>query len=690
MQTTALQIGGHRYEGKRMKDEKTLRTMLVALVLIVPVTLIILAGGAPAAYEEAQVIDGSNPEAGDDLTEFHLMEVPEGFIGITVFEDLMAINEDETSLNGNYILMNDITFSDENNDVFVPIGRGYNSFTGTFNGNGYVIKGMNIERNDTSHVGLFGRTDGAEIYGLSVKESTITLSGALFVGNIVGYAMDSVIRDCYNDGDIIVNTTSRYGEAYTGGIVGTSYRTSIENCRNAGNITVTSAVNNYAEICSGGIAGLAYYTSIENCRNTGTISSDASFSYNENVSTGGIAGYAYITVIDDCHNAGPVDSILKGTNPYASTGGISGFGLIEMTIRDSSNTAPVTAVMEAGKPGDGYSAANMMVGGIIGNVYGEMVMERSRNTAPVTGTSVSYGEYALSYSSAGGLIGFLGGSLMMKECYNAGEVRMTSTASAYVDPIKWNIADSASYSSATAGGVIGNLMDPAIIRDCYNTGDIAAETTATAYGKYSSAYEEANAGGIVGHMENSSTVLVENCYSAGDTTVSAEGSRDHVYTGGIVGSTDRSTLVITHCYFVGTSGDTLCGNVQDTEVVNDIASGDKASGVKSEDQMKKLLEDILEEGSVYYTGEGGWDFHDVWTVIEGKNSGYPMLISVLDLDMYADASSADDVSADGSFGPQHPVRTDGMSHDMILWALFTVTITLLGLIVTLYGYRIRE
>jgi hypothetical protein len=30
-------------------------------------------------------------------------------------------------------------------------------------------------------------------------------------------------------------------------------------------------------------------------------------------------------------------------------------------------------------------------------------------------------------------------------------------------------------------------------------------------------------------------------------------------------------------------------------------------------------------GSIYYTGDGGWDFEKTWTMIDGENGGYPVL-----------------------------------------------------------------
>ena len=61
--------------------------------------------------------------------------VPEGWIGVYTVEDLDAVRHD---LNGKYILMNDLIFTEEDG-VFTPIGSYEEPFMGQFDGNGYVI-----------------------------------------------------------------------------------------------------------------------------------------------------------------------------------------------------------------------------------------------------------------------------------------------------------------------------------------------------------------------------------------------------------------------------------------------------------------------------------------------------------------------------------------------------------------------
>ena len=67
--------------------------------------------------------------------------VPEGWVGIYTVEDLDNIRHD---LDGQYILMNDLSFAD-GDAPFTPIGSRQEPFTGRFDGNGHVIRGLTIE-----------------------------------------------------------------------------------------------------------------------------------------------------------------------------------------------------------------------------------------------------------------------------------------------------------------------------------------------------------------------------------------------------------------------------------------------------------------------------------------------------------------------------------------------------------------
>ena len=68
-------------------------------------------------------------------------EVPEGWTGIYTVSDLDRIRD---NLNGKYILMNDLAFT-ESDGAFTPIGTQAEPFMGQFDGNGYVIRNLTID-----------------------------------------------------------------------------------------------------------------------------------------------------------------------------------------------------------------------------------------------------------------------------------------------------------------------------------------------------------------------------------------------------------------------------------------------------------------------------------------------------------------------------------------------------------------
>lgn len=235
--------------------------------------------------------------------------VPEGWVGIYTVEDLDSIRND---LDGQYILMNDLTFAD-GDAPFTPIGSRQEPFTGQFDGNGHVIRGLVIEveqetpeirireqiANGVLHsytyhdvnptifnietqkvkpvwAGLFGYCGGEYavetpyrgiISNLGIENARMTISNAssLSAGFIAGRA--TYLAGCYvKDSTITVSGYTR-GEAdkapvyiYAGGLIGDAEL--VDSCYTQ-NINVTAT--NFDELDTtpynffiGGLAGDAY------------------------------------------------------------------------------------------------------------------------------------------------------------------------------------------------------------------------------------------------------------------------------------------------------------------------------------------------------------------------------------------------------------------------------------------------
>ncbi|MGI6143621.1 MAG: GLUG motif-containing protein, partial [bacterium] len=119
-----------------------------------------------------------------------------------------------------------------------PIGSGDEPFTGSFDGNGRIIRTLYINREDEDCIGLFGVTGlGSSLRSIKLEE--VKIRGRNYVGGLVGLIYEGNIDDCYVSGTV-------RGEKDTGGLVGLA-SCIIRNCYT--NCTVGGADN------AGGIAG---------------------------------------------------------------------------------------------------------------------------------------------------------------------------------------------------------------------------------------------------------------------------------------------------------------------------------------------------------------------------------------------------------------------------------------------------
>ena len=202
-------------------------------------------------------------------------------IGLEWFRD--KVNSGEYGLCA--VLTVDITLdSSEAWTPIVPDNTHY--YTGTFDGKGHTISGLNVT-GEFVYAGLFGTVKDGTIKSLTVAGKVSPSNSQCIVGGIVGYASNAVIKNCSNHCSVTGRTTS-----IIGGIAGFNSSGAIIDCYNVGTI---SGIN-YAEAI-GGIVGSNSGT-ISNCYNVGTVSNDTS--------VGEIAG----------HNNGTVENCyyLAGTN----------------------------------------------------------------------------------------------------------------------------------------------------------------------------------------------------------------------------------------------------------------------------------------------------------------------------------------------------------------------------------------
>jgi hypothetical protein len=243
--------------------------------------------------------------------------------GISTAEQFNAIRN---NLGGTYFLLNDISLSGYPN--WTPIGTSDAPFTGSLNGNGHKITGLQISRNSKVQ-GLFGRNDGT-IEKLFVENASISVSSQS--GIIAGHNYGT-IRNCATSGTI--QTYSYSVISCLGGIAGANVGL-IDQCWSNANVQtdyISTSVINYF----GGIAGQQTAE--------GTISNSYFCGYVAGSRSSGLVGFTQGTV-RYCYTVGRV---YTGGDTWARPT----FGELgtPYSVKDNGNVAQQKLLSR-----DGYSA----------------------------------------------------------------------------------------------------------------------------------------------------------------------------------------------------------------------------------------------------------------------------------------------------------------------------------------------
>jgi len=177
--------------------------------------------------------------------------------------DLDTIRDD---MYGIYILMNDLDSITAGYDELAgptanggagwqPIGTPADQlFTGIFDGQGYEIRDLFINRPGENWVGLFGSVDvGGVIQNVGVVNASVT--GGEYVGGLVGENFIGSLGNSYSSGNVT-------GKKSVGGLVGINEGGSVSDCYFSGNVTGGEHV--------GGLAGYSAGT-VSNCHSIGSV-----------------------------------------------------------------------------------------------------------------------------------------------------------------------------------------------------------------------------------------------------------------------------------------------------------------------------------------------------------------------------------------------------------------------------------
>lgn len=272
-------------------------------------------------------------------------------IDIDSIDELQQIgNHPGYPLSGTYTLTQDLLAAEtsgwNNGAGFAPIGH----FSGVFDGQGHVIKGLVINRQDVDNVGLFSFVIG-EIKNLELTGGSIV--GKDFVGALVGVNY-GIITACRV-------TCSVSGSSHVGGMVGGCNGGTVTACCASGS-TSGSLLN------IGGLFGVCGDPRISLCYTEGEVSG--------RVQVGGLAGSVNRgTLISDCYaraevsgsdlvggfigfNDGEVTACYAAGTVFGSFFGLAGgnTGTFTSSYWDMESTG-----QSEGNGGEGRSTAEMAV-----------------------------------------------------------------------------------------------------------------------------------------------------------------------------------------------------------------------------------------------------------------------------------------------------------------------------------------
>jgi hypothetical protein len=238
-------------------------------------------------------------------------------IEIRDWYDLHAIRN---NLGGDYILMNDL---DSTTAGYIELasetangGRGWEpigtsdetsdkQFTGSFNGQGYEIRDLFINRPDENYVGLFTHITWIRyIDNVGVVENVgvvnADVTGSAQVGILVGHN-EGLVNNSYSSGSVTgkervgglvgwnqatlsnsYSTCTVTGDSSVGGLVGDNwyYRGILSNSYSTGSVTGSTQV--------GGLVGVNFYGNVTHSYSTGSVTGSTQ--------VGGLVGYNKATV----------------------------------------------------------------------------------------------------------------------------------------------------------------------------------------------------------------------------------------------------------------------------------------------------------------------------------------------------------------------------------------------------------
>jgi hypothetical protein len=298
------------------------------------------------------------------------------------------------------------------------------SFRGNYDGNGYTINNLLIERLVESNLGLFGSILGCKINNVRLINFLINSEGSGPIGGISGMAYENDVSGCYSEGKI-------FGHSEIGLLFGFFEQNSISDCHVKGEITATGSY-------IGGLVGLCSITdSITNC------SADVKL-YADRLMVGGMLGLSIALGVFSKNSSNC--EIVAADEAAGCSGGLIGSlnsDLLNCIISECFSTGTIDAKFD------------VATGGLIGdiNIFTSPVMiDNSYSIANVQGNN-----------AVGGFVGLIDENTIIKDCYSNGQVTGNFDVGGFIGKIDslntvtiinsyWNMETSGQTTSAAGEG----------------------------------------------------------------------------------------------------------------------------------------------------------------------------------------------------------------------------------------------
>lgn len=289
---------------------------------------VVIINGSKSVTAVFSFFDGGNGTAGSPYQ-------------ISRLDQLQAMQDYPDS---HFILMDDIDASSTSSgDGFDPVGDQATPFTGSFDGNGFIISDLSINRSTEQYVGLFGYTaDGSTLQNIRLEDVNIT--GGTEVGALAGS----------NNGDILNSYTTGTvnGSDDVGGLAGRNNGTIGESFSSANTTGTNDNVGGLAGNNSSTIINAYALGSVTGNENVGGLigtnagSGSVSLSYAAGMVTGAVSPGGVVGL-----NSGTVSSsywdteatMQASSSGSGDTSGMTGLTTAEMTGDDADDPGNMDA-----------------------------------------------------------------------------------------------------------------------------------------------------------------------------------------------------------------------------------------------------------------------------------------------------------------------------------------------------------